>query len=69
MRQNEKYCAGHIPGAINIPYEELQDRVQEIKKMLAGQPAGRKESVSAINYVRAGKIPALKSLLSLGCPD
>ncbi len=41
LRQNEKYCAGHIPGAINIPYEELQDRIQEIKKMLVGQPTGR----------------------------
>lgn len=41
LRQKEKYNAGHIPGAINIPYEELQDRMQEVRQMLEKRSSGR----------------------------
>lgn len=41
LRQQEKYCAGHIPGAVNVPYEELQDRMQEVRQMLTEHSVGR----------------------------
>ena len=31
VREQEEYMLGHIPGAVNIPYEELKDRMQEIR--------------------------------------
>ncbi len=33
LRQPEEYAAGHLPGAINIPYEELSDRIQELASL------------------------------------
>ena len=58
LRQQEKYCAGHIPGAVNIPYEELQDRMQEIKQQLAEHSAGRMQS-PAIVYCDRGNTSLL----------
>jgi rhodanese-related sulfurtransferase len=34
VRSEEEYAAGHIPGALHIPADELRSRVEEI-------PAGR----------------------------
>ncbi len=39
VRPNEKYKAGHIPGAVNIPLKELGRRVKEL-------PQDRKVSMS-----------------------
>lgn len=33
LRRPEEYAAGHLPGAINIPYEELQERISELAAM------------------------------------
>jgi rhodanese-related sulfurtransferase/biotin operon repressor len=33
LRQPEEYDAGHLPGAINIPYEELHERISEVAAM------------------------------------
>jgi rhodanese-related sulfurtransferase len=30
VRPNEEYAAGHIPGAIHIPLDELPDRIAEL---------------------------------------
>ena len=32
VRPNEEYAAGHIPGAVSIPLEELKKRVKELPK-------------------------------------
>jgi rhodanese-related sulfurtransferase len=32
VRSPEEFAAGHIPGAINIPYDELPDRFSEISE-------------------------------------
>jgi rhodanese-related sulfurtransferase len=32
LREPELYAEGHIPGAINIPFEEFQSRYQELDK-------------------------------------
>ncbi|MEN4807108.1 metalloregulator ArsR/SmtB family transcription factor [Pantoea agglomerans] len=32
VRPQEEYQAGHLPGAINIPVEELNDRLSELKQ-------------------------------------
>jgi rhodanese-related sulfurtransferase len=30
VRSAEEYAAGHIPGAVNIPYDEVAARISEI---------------------------------------
>ncbi|MCM3715442.1 rhodanese-like domain-containing protein [Alkalihalobacillus oceani] len=32
LREEELYAEGHIPGAINIPYEDFQQRTNELTK-------------------------------------
>lgn len=32
LREREEYVAGHIPSAINIPYEELEDRKRDLHR-------------------------------------
>lgn len=34
LRSEEEYRAGHIPGAVNIPYEELAEQKEHIRKYL-----------------------------------
>ena len=31
VRTAEEYAAGHIPGAINIPFDEVADRISEVQ--------------------------------------
>lgn len=33
VRSREGYNEGHIPGAVNIPFEELPQRLQELSKL------------------------------------
>lgn len=35
LRAKEEYDMGHIPGAINIPYEELQKNIPGLKSRMA----------------------------------
>ena len=30
VRTDEEYSAGHVPGAVNIPYEEIAARINEV---------------------------------------
>ena len=32
LRERDEYLAGHIPSAVNIPYEELDDRKDSLNK-------------------------------------
>ena len=34
LRSFESYQAGHVKGAVNIPFEELNDRIDELSKDL-----------------------------------
>jgi len=42
VRPPEEYAAGHVPGAVNIPLQELEQRLQE----LGGQEGGNREIVA-----------------------
>lgn len=33
VRTPEEYAGGHVPGAINIPLDEIQNRLDEFKDM------------------------------------
>ena len=33
VRSREAYADGHLPGAVNIPSSEIEDRAAEIRKM------------------------------------
>jgi phage shock protein E len=33
VRTTEEYAGGHVPGAINIPLHQIQDRLDEFKNM------------------------------------
>ncbi len=33
VRTNEEFLSGHIPEAVNIPYEEIQNRIEEIRQL------------------------------------
>lgn len=46
VRTPEEYAAGHLPGALNIPYDEVEKRVGELK-------AGRDKPV--VVYCRTGR--------------
>ena len=34
LRSRQEYEAGHLQGAVNIPYEELETRLEEIPRQL-----------------------------------
>jgi rhodanese-related sulfurtransferase len=34
LRDREEFAQGHIPGAVNVPEEELEERVDELSKDL-----------------------------------
>jgi rhodanese-related sulfurtransferase len=31
VRTPEEYAAGHIPGAVNIPYDQVAERISEVE--------------------------------------
>jgi rhodanese-related sulfurtransferase/DNA-binding HxlR family transcriptional regulator len=33
VRPSEEYAAGHVPGAVNIPLQELEDRLEELSNL------------------------------------
>lgn len=37
VRTAEEYAAGHVPGAVNIPVDELSSRLDEIEKHKEGE--------------------------------
>lgn len=46
VRSSEEFAEGHIPGAINIPYTELEDRYEEL---------GIETSDEVVVYCRSGR--------------
>lgn len=56
VREQDEYRRGHIPGAVNIPYEELQDRIQEIRELAH---AGTASAVPVIFYCERGNTSLL----------
>jgi len=65
-RTNEEYGTGHIPGAVNIPYEEIPKRIEEIRQLTRPQMSGR--SAFLILYCEHGNtsMKASRDLYRLG---
>lgn len=56
VREKEEYLRGHIPGAVNIPYDELQDRIQEMRELTR---VGTASAVPVIFYCERGNTSLL----------
>jgi rhodanese-related sulfurtransferase len=57
VRSRREYAAGHIPGAVNIPYSKLPLRLDQL---------GSDKSVEVIVYCQTGQLAAsAKDLLAL----
>ena len=67
LRAEQDYVVGHIPGAINIPYEQLQQHISELRKMIV-QRSQRNGSAVLIVYCDRGNtsLRASKDLYSAG---
>lgn len=50
VRSPEEYEQGHVPGAINIPHSELENRIREL---------GMDESQELVVYCRSGRRAAI----------
>ena len=67
LRAEEDYAVGHIPGAINIPYAQLQQNISELRKMVV-QSSQRNGSAVIIVYCDRGNtsLRASKDLYRAG---
>ena len=67
LRAQEDYAVGHIPGAINIPYAQLQESMSELRKMVI-QRSQRNGSAVIIVYCDRGNtsLRASKDLYRVG---
>lgn len=67
LRAQEDYAVGHIPGAINIPYAQLQESMSELRKMVI-QRSQRNGSAVIIVYCDRGNtsLRASKDLYRAG---
>jgi len=59
VRTAEEYAAGHIPGAVNIPVDELADRLGEVKagkgdEIVVHCKSGRRAAMAEEMLVGAG---------------
>ena len=59
VREKEEYAKGHIPGAVNIPYDELQNRIPELTELTRPRMGGG--SVFVILYCERGNTSLLAS--------
>ena len=50
MRTNEEFTAGHIEGARHIPFDEVPDRLEEIRAWTGG-----KGDAPIVVYCRSGR--------------
>lgn len=57
VRDNEEYVRSHIPGAINIPYGEIQNRMSQIRELTRSRTGGG--SVFLILYCERGNTSLL----------
>lgn len=59
VRSAEEYSAGHVPGAINVPHNSIEDQLNEITK-LKGQPvllychSGRRAAIAEATLTQLG---------------
>ena len=67
VRDKEEFVVGHIPGAINIPYAQLQESISELRKMVI-QSSQRNGSTVLIVYCDRGNtsLRASKDLYKAG---
>lgn len=56
VRTPSEYSAGHVPGAINIPHTELENRLDEI---------GQRRDIEIVVYCRTGRRAAMAEALLL----
>lgn len=56
VRTREEYAAGHIPGAVNIPHDELAERLERV-------PATKSEEI-VVHCERGGRAGAAEETLS-----
>jgi rhodanese-related sulfurtransferase len=60
VRTPEEYAAGHVPGAINVPHEQVEARLPELQQKLAGKDVvvycktGRRAGIALGVLERAG---------------
>lgn len=59
VRTADEYAAGHVPGAINIPYDEIEGRVHEIiahkdQDVVLYCRSGRRSGIAAKTLVAKG---------------
>ena len=66
VRTKEEFLSGHIPEAVNIPYEEIQNRIEEIRQLTYSRMSGR--SAFLILYCDRGNtsLRASRDLSRLG---
>lgn len=66
VRTKEEFSSGHIPEAVNIPYEEIQNRIEEIRQLTYSRMSGR--SAFLILYCDRGNtsLRASRDLYRLG---
>ncbi|MGW8283032.1 MAG: rhodanese-like domain-containing protein, partial [Gemmatimonadota bacterium] len=58
-RSPEEYAAGHIPGAVNIPYDELPERLDELngaqdQEIIVYCRTGRRAGIAELALQEAG---------------
>ncbi|MBT8324123.1 MAG: rhodanese-like domain-containing protein [Winogradskyella sp.] len=62
VRSNDEFSQGHLPGALHIPLQELEYRVEEIlklKKPVIAYCASGARSDRATNFLKLNKIDAI----------
>lgn len=66
VRTKEEYMRGHIPGAVNIPYDEIRKRIGEIRQLAVDGKSGERKEL--ILYCDRGNISLLaaRDLYRLG---
>ena len=66
VRTKEEFSLGHIPEAVNIPYEEIQNRIEEIRQLTCSRMSER--SAFLILYCDRGNtsLRASRDLYRLG---
>jgi phage shock protein E len=59
VRTREEYSSGHVPGAINVPYDQVADRVEEFATFQDADivvycQSGKRASMAAADLKAAG---------------
>lgn len=59
VRRPDEYAAGHVPGAVNIPHDQIADRLAELeaskdKPIVAYCGSGRRAAIALATLHEAG---------------